>query len=196
MEEENKRGPGRPKKEDGDGANGSAPATDTVTLSKTDFASMMKRLEALEGGVTQEVIYDPDTERSFECRVVTHEGKPVHSVKSGSVKQVKVNERGESVMTCDIFTLEDDGSLKEYVGVDYNAIRRRDSVKCKLISTNKNSVVRKGSVVDEQIFNESTNKMVPTGRKVRLIEKVEKNTYTVDFGGREIELGELNISGN
>lgn len=168
---------------------------ETIEVSKSDFEAMMKRIENIERAGSVEVILDPSEDsKVLECRVVLHEGRPVDHVEN--VVQKKVDEQGQSVMVCDVFTLEEDGEFKKHSGVDYHELRRRDSVKTVLLEKKIVEEIVKGSVVDENVYNDATGKMQFTGRKVRLITKVPKTKYKVSVNGEEVWLNDINISGN
>ncbi len=170
-------------------------ADETIEVSRVDFEAMMKRIENIERAGSTEVILDPsEDEKELDVRVVFHEGRPVDHIEKAVQK--KVNEQGESVMVCDVYTLEKDGKLKLHSGVDYHELRRRDSVKTRLLGREIKEEIVKGSIVDENVYNDATGSMQLTGRKVRLISKIPKTKYKVEINGETLELNDINISGN
>lgn len=166
-----------------------------MEVSKTDMQKLLSRLDTLENRGSDEVIIsDSDEDREFSCRVVLYKDRPVTSV--SNVAEEKVDKHGDSVMTCSVVTLEADGKHKTHKGVDYKKLTSSDSETCKLIRTETKHDVIKGSLVDENVYNESTGSMHLTGRKVRLISKVVVPIHVVEWRGEEIKLEDANISGN
>lgn len=166
-----------------------------VEVSESTLNSLMDEVKELRKKVdnsSSEVIPMEGEEERF-VRVVEHEGRPVSDIRNPH--QVKVTDKGESVMLCDIDVLQKDGKIKEIKGVDYHDLRRRDSSVCKLIDVKILNKIVKGSQIDEQRIDDEGIRH-KTGRKVRLISVNPQMKYTVEWKGEEIVLDNVNISGN
>lgn len=168
---------------------------ENVSVPKSEWDKVMSRLSALESQKNddEEIIgADTDEERKLTCRVRTYEGRPITRI--FDMVQIGIDEISKNgLMRCTVVTVEKDGKEKTHKGVDWNVLRNSVSDTCDLLEVRKKKMTQKGDLVDEKYFDEKSNRMVTTGRKVRLAVNYTVNKHIVSWNGEIVELDEVNL---
>lgn len=168
--------------------------TEKVEVDKKWLEDMMSRVERLENKDSEIDIVGADdgTEKPHTCRVKLIDGRPVTRVHS-VVETGRDEFTKEPIMKCTVVTVDKDGKEKEHKGVDYKAFRNQLAVECQIVETKTKKMTKAGDLVDERVYDERSNNMIYTGRKVRLAVNYLATKHVVKIDGTDYELDNINL---
>jgi len=166
-----------------------------IEMPKSELASLLKRLERLEGGS----VIDLDEPTQHFCKVRLYEGKPISKVYNVKVSgNDPVTE--DETMECKLDVIGEKGV--ETVKADYlEMIRDYPTVLGELIKTNEKDVsYSTGKVAVNQVEGYNT---ISTGVMVPLKVKMVETTFVIrlpsdealikELRGKDVELQTVNI---
>jgi hypothetical protein len=165
-----------------------------VELDKSQYDSLMKRLEKLENAKDDDnipVIGGEEEEREYFCNVMSFKGRPIVGLEK--VIQIGMDAERRPQMSCTVIVREKGGKDTRHEKVDYLKLLDGKTEQCKILDVQTKIRTEKGEIVREKIWDESRQSEKETGNRVRLAINHKETTYKVEWHDEIIEMKEVNI---
>lgn len=167
-----------------------------ITISKTDFDSLMRRVSSLESvqsdGGELPIYGGVEEDRVLETHVRLIDGRPIVDIKNVIDKGKDI--QGNHVITCTAVTVEKDGNKVDHEGIDYLKLMASDFLTCKILDVKRKEYSVPGPIVTVKVWSDDRQTEVSTGKRVRAAVNFLKETFTVELpDGEKYQTNELNV---